>query len=169
MSSIILLSYGFSHSQEMPVYQFGFKTGLNIFDMYGDDEKGEPTGVIGNTMYISFYGERRLSGRYFLSSEALYSWAESAHFIEIPLFLKWRAFHRFFIMGGPKMDVLVYAYTKDPNPIKFSIEIGAMYYPTKRLFLESRYSYGFSNHLGEQDFMEIWRRNTFRLGLGLQF
>jgi hypothetical protein len=148
----------------------GLKLGLNNYITYGDDETGNPThGLIGNTMYFAFFLEKKTSRNLFISTEILYTWQDETHFIEIPVFLKWNVFKKLYIIGGPKIDMIVYTYFHNDTPIGYSAESGIQYFLTKRILLESRYAFGLRRHVDDFFIHDKGRRNTFRLGLGLHF
>jgi hypothetical protein len=150
--------------------EVGFKTGINYYDIYGINYMDEPSGIIGYTPYFALFINRNLSDRFSLNLEALYSWSEDWHFVELPIHKKYKVFNRIYLFGGPKLDVLVYEFIAgESKRVAISTDVGVAGYLTKRLFIELRHSYGISEQLYDPYDFDLGRRNTFRAGVGFHF
>lgn len=165
-----------SNAQSEYKTTFGFKGGYNRSIIDGNELDGTKTGYIGNELYGGFFSDTRLNTKWNIENEILFSFTDDYHFLEIPVHLKYRIMHKWFILFGPKLDIIV-----DDDNDEFesryrfknfgvSGELGIQYDFTKRFFAETRYSRSFTSQVNDL-FLEIyngkWR--TFRIGLGIKF
>ena len=153
---------------------FGVKLGYNNSDMIGEDSLGEKTGYLGNEIYGAFFLEKNLSEKNSLKAEFLFSYTDDYHFIEIPLHYKHKIFKNLYAFGGPKFDFLLDSDENEPyefNNFGFSLDLGLQYDLSSRFFVEMRYSFGFTEMLIKDYWLDIndAKRNTFRIGVGYKF
>jgi hypothetical protein len=158
------------------VTRFGFKGGLNHSVINGKDSIGGKTGYIGTELYAGFFSDSRLSSKWNLENELLFSWTDDFHFVEIPIHLKYKFTNKWGAFAGPKMDIIV---DNDNDPFEsyysfrnfgVSADVGIQFNFLNRLFAEGRFSKSFTRQIANH-FLDIngGKRNTFRIGAGVKF
>lgn len=157
--------YGASAQEEETVIpfktKFGVKGGVSfISDINNEDYYSTP--------YIGVFAETRLSRKWSLQNEVLFSPTDS--FLEIPILIKYHINDKFEVFLGPKLDLLLDNSSRLPNPdspINLSAEAGIQYNISKRFFVEGRYSKGLTDPrfgLNRQGAID-----TFKAGIGFKF
>ncbi|MCF6212692.1 MAG: PorT family protein [Flavobacteriaceae bacterium] len=151
---------------------FGFKGGLNQSYINGSMINGDKSGYTGLELYTGFFADTRLSEKWHIENEILFSYTDSYHFVETPLHLKYEISPKINVFFGPKLDFLIGNTSDYNNEISkfYSIsgEIGTQFKINKRFFIELRYSKSFTKQFDIIDFNN-GKRNTLRLGLGINF
>lgn len=173
LTSILCLFVQLS-AQTAKKTRFGVKGGLNHTVINGYETNGDKTGFTGSTVYGAFFAETHIGSTTFLVNELLFSWVNDWHFIEIPVHIKQMLNPKLSVFLGPKLD---FASDKFDNSKEsksdfcgISIETGAQYNFTKRIFLEGRYSIGVSKQFRDESFdINEGKRNNLRFGVGFRF
>lgn len=184
----LLISFHLSFSQDqhrnsaaknqtnMQAKWFGFKVGYNKSRVRGYDSNGNKTGFIGDELYGGFFIDAHLNNKINLGGEALFSWTDEYHFIEVPLHLRYKLTTKWNVFAGPKFDyILETANSFAGIGYQFknfgvSGELGMQYNITNSFFAETRYARSFTEQV--TDFLldiNKGKRNTFRIGLGIKF
>lgn len=150
----------------------GFKAGLNNSDVVGTEKNGTATGFTDTTFYGGFFADTKLAKNTSLENELLFSMTNDYFFLELPIHIKQHVFKKIFVFYGTKLDFASTDRRPDYEiePLGISGEIGTQYLLTNKLFLELRYSHGFTKQIND-NVLEILnaRRNTLRLGIGVKF
>jgi hypothetical protein len=152
----------------------GFKGGLNKSTINATDNDGSKSGYTGLELYGGFFADTRLTSKFNLGTELLFSFTESFHFIELPLHLKYTINEKWNAMAGPKLDFIAdgsWDYQEDKfKRFGVSAEIGSQYRLNQLFFVELKYANGLTPQINSR-WMSFYdgRRNTIRLGLGLNF
>lgn len=170
---ICFLFVNFIYAQSEAVTHFGFKAGYNHSDITGKETDGTPTGFLGYEAYVSLFSESQLTEKWFLGNEITFSFTDSFHYIEIPLFLKYQAFERWKVFAGPRLDFIITEYDRTAyefNTFGYSIEGGVEFKINRKLIAEIRYAFGLKEQINDF-FLDIndGKRNTFRVGIGFKF
>lgn len=177
LSFVILLGTLNAAAQSEKKTIFGFKGGWNKSIVKGYELNGSKTGYIGFEWYGAFFADTRLSENWHLENELLVSYTEDYHFVEIPIHLKYRFEKKWFVLVGPKLDIIA-DDDNDPYEAPFyrfrnlgvSGEIGVQYHFLKRFFAETRYSRSFMKQIDELGLENYGgKTNTIRIGLGVKF
>ena len=152
--------------------RFGFKGGLNKTNIRGIMADGNKSGYTGIELYGSFFADTKLSKKWNMENEILFSYTESYHFAEIPVHLKYKLSSRFNILFGPKLDFLIGNVSDYGSDISkyygVSFEVGSQFKIDKSFFVEFRYSKSFTKQFDFLDFYD-GKRNTLRIGVGTYF
>ena len=164
----------FSFAQSEKTTIFGFKGGYNRSIINGIELDGTKTGFIGDEFYACFFSDSKLTQKWNLENELLFSFTDEYQFIEIPIHVKYFFYKNWNVLLGPKFDFLLNNddILRGYNFQNFglSAELGIQYLFFSRILCEMRYSYGFVEQI--DDFvLEIYngKRNTLRIGIGIQF
>ena len=179
LTSTFLFLFFASFSQENKntiITQFGFLGGLNHSVVNGKDSVGAKIGYIGTELYAGFFADSRLSSKWNLENELLFSWTDDYHFIEVPIHLKYKFSDRWAAFFGPKLDFIV---DDDNDPFEsyykfrnfgISVDMGIQFNILKRLFAEGRFSKSFTQQITDHGLdINNAKRNTFRIGVGFRF
>lgn len=150
----------------------GFKGGLNQSHVNATELNGLKSGYSGTELYGGFFADTRISKRFHFGNELLFSFTDDYHFIEMPFHLKYNIVEKWNILAGPKLDYIV-----DEDDVWYDFkqsglsgEVGSQFRINKLFFAEIRYARSFTRQI-DSDFFEFYggRRNTFRVGLGINF
>ena len=153
---------------------FGFKGGLNKSTINATDNDGSKSGYTGLELYGGFFADTRLTSKFNLGTELIFSFTESFHFIELPFHLKYNIKEKWNVMAGPKLDFIAdgtWDYEEDKfKRFGLSAEIGSQYKLNQLFFIELKYAYGLTPQIKSM-WMSFYdgHRNTIRLGLGVNF
>jgi hypothetical protein len=151
---------------------YGFKGGINSSRINATELNGSKSGYIGTELYAGFFADTRITKKLNLGTELIFSYTDSYHFIELPLQLKYNISEKWNLMAGPKME---YIPDYEDNFIDFkrvgiSGEVGSQFQINPLFFAEARYAYGFTPNINDLGLgFYNGTRNTFRLGLGVNF
>ncbi|HEY0668828.1 MAG TPA: outer membrane beta-barrel protein [Sphingobacteriaceae bacterium] len=167
----LLLSCATLYSQPKKT-TFGFKGGINQSEINAKELDGTKSGYSGTELYGGFFADTRISNNFKLGNELLFSFTDDYHFIEIPLHLKYNLIEKWNVLLGPKLDYIV-DRNDDWNNFKklgLSGEIGSQYRINRLFFAEVKYARSFTRQINS-DFFDFYngKRNTFRVGLGVNF
>jgi hypothetical protein len=155
-------------------FSWGYKIGLNGSNIRIENGENSDwkTGLV-TGLFLNFKTSDKMS----LQPELLYSSMGGRQVFEpnssslrlnyfsIPLLVKYRASNKLSIVGGPQIDMLIQAKSKnsnsqfakltdDFNESSFNLTAGAEYMPWKCLGFTLRYIYGLSN-IAEDGAMEM--------------
>jgi hypothetical protein len=153
---------------------FGIKGGFNHTVINGVETNGSKTGFVGSTVYGGLFTENHIGSTTLLINELLFSWVNDWHFIEATFHLKQMLNERAAAFLGPKLDFAADNFDSQKKSksalVGISIETGAQFYFTKKIFAEGRYSVGLSRQFRDQFFdINDGRRNNLRFGVGFRF
>lgn len=160
--------YGFSQDAK-----YGVRAGLNVSNM-----DFEPDATFENKhrngFMIGFFGEYHLSKSVLLAPELQFS-SEGAKdesirldYIQAPIYFKFKLGNKFHIGVGPQVGVKIHEYEDGIRNFAYSGVGGLEYKLSHQLFLDARYTYGFSNVL--EDYQAFEARNTnIQFGFGFKF
>ncbi len=175
MKKIVLLTvllcvsfYGFSQD-----VKYGVRGGYNISNL--DFEK-TPTmaNKHRNSIYIGFFATYGLSKTVSIMPEIQFSAegasAEPLHldYIQAPIFFRFRLSEKFHIGAGPQVGLKVHKYEDGIRNFAYSGVAGVEYKLSHMLFLDARYTYGFSNIFDENQGVKAINTNI-QLGIGYKF
>lgn len=164
-------------SQNSKKTDFGIKGGVNLSHIVGIDSDGELTGYVGTELYVSLFSDSKLTERWSIENEILFSYTDDYHFIEIPVHTKYNLFKKWYVFLGPKLDFIldndndyferhIYRFKN----FGISIESGIQYHLSKRGFVELRYSKGLTQQINNLVLdINNAKRNTLRIGIGIKF
>lgn len=174
---LVFLCSFINYAQKKETFKFGMKFGYNKSIINGIDSFGEDTGVIEYALYAGFFANAEFNNKWLLETELIYSYSLDINFVEIPLHVKYRISDKFTGFIGPKLDIIMdddgdsfesgsYRF----NNFGFSLDVGLQYDISKRFFVETRYSWGFTKQITDiQLDINEGKPNTFRIGLGYKF
>ncbi|MDP2338935.1 MAG: peptidoglycan DD-metalloendopeptidase family protein, partial [Bacteroidota bacterium] len=168
-----LFSKALSLAREQRI-NLGFKGGLNKSRINATDNDGSKSGYIGLELYGGFFADTRLTSKFNLGTELIFSFTESFHFIELPFHLKYNIKEKWNVMAGPKLDFIAdgtWDYEEDKfKRFGLSAEIGSQYKLNQLFFVELKYAYGLTPQIKSM-WMSFYdgHRNTIRFGLGVNF
>ena len=98
---------------------------------------------------------------------------ESSNELFLPVLFKYKATEKFGLMFGPQFDYLLDGDSDGFNNFGLGIALGLEFDIAERFFLETRYSFGISERLENDDLFEgvemDLRSNNFNLGVGYRF
>lgn len=180
MRKIILLAIAVTlccnaiYSQKEKKSWFGVKGGFNHTVINGVETNGSKTGFVGSTLYGGLFTENHIGATTLLMNELLFSWVNDWHFIEATVHLKQMLNERTSVFLGSKLDFAADHFdSRKQSKSGFagvSLETGAQFSFTKRLFAEGRYSIGLSRQFRDPFFdINDGRRNNLRFGVGFRF
>lgn len=154
--------------------RFGIKGGLNHTVINGVETDGDKTGFTGTSVYGALFTETHIGPTTFLVNELLFAWVNDWHFIEAPIHIKQMLNSKLSVFLGPKLDFAADKFDgRKANKSGFcgvSIETGAQFNFTKRIFAEGRYSIGLSKQFKDESFdINDGKRNNLRFGVGIWF
>jgi hypothetical protein len=154
--------------------QFGIKGGYNHTVINGNETNAVKTGFIGSSVYGAFFAETHIGSSTFLVNEWLFSWTNDWHFVEIPFHVRQMLNSKLSVFLGPKLDLAADKFDNTKNSKSgfcgVSIETGAQFNFTKRIFVEGRYSIGLSKQFNDESFdINDGKRNNLRFGAGFRF
>ncbi len=178
----ILLSFNAVAQEETDIKgttTFGIKGGLNQSFIYNSDNSG------GLSFYGGLFAETRLSKRWSIQNELLFSQAKNTFtpnditfvdnndltLFEVPIHLKYYITDKLSVFGGPKLSFLAAGNAEN---VGLSFEAGVQYDISKRFFLEARYSYDLFNQvttrpIASTPFFDESSLGLLRFGIGYKF
>lgn len=173
ITGICLLFSAIAFSQSEAITNFGLKAGYNRSDVTGEQTNGEPTGYLGSEAYIGLFSESKLSENWFLGNEITFSFTDTYHYLEMPVFVKVRLFERWKVFAGPRLDFIITNYDSSAyefNTFGYSVEAGVEFKINRKSFIELRYAIGLKEQINDFFFdINNGSRNTFRIGIGFRF
>ncbi|MFD2541263.1 porin family protein [Lacinutrix gracilariae] len=165
----LLFSCLFSFAQENDVL-YGIRAGLNISNL-DFDPAPEFTNDHRNGFAFGFFGEFELSDTISLMPELQFS-AEGAkeksirlNYIQAPILFKYRISDKLFVGAGPLVGVKIHEENDGFKNFGLSGIIGAEYMITSEIFIDARYSYGFTNKL-DKDAYYTAKQTNIQIGIG---
>lgn len=169
---VLLLSIsveGFSQSGT-----FGVRGGYNISNLDFETLPANTVNKHRNSFYIGFFADYILSSSVSIVPELQFS-AEGAKdeklhldYIQAPIFFKFRVSPRIKLGAAPQVGWKVYKFDDSVKDLAFSGVAGLEYKINEVLFIDARYTYGFTNIFHED--LGIEAKNTnIQIGIGYQF
>ena len=148
---------------------FGIKGGF-INSYISSVDKNTQHGV---GIYGGLFSNYRFHKKWSFQNEVNFTITNGSVFVEIPFLLEYHINKKWSVFIGPKMDFLInndsrYPYDTQYKTLGLSAEIGIQYNISKKLFIEARYGYSFTNQL-EIGRFHSRNRQTFRIGMGFRF
>ena len=169
---VLLLSIslsGFSQSGT-----FGVRGGYNISNLDFDVLPANTVNKHRNSFYIGFFADYGLSNSVSIVPELQFS-AEGANdeklhldYIQAPIFFKFKLSPRVKVGIAPQVGIKVYKYLDGVREFAYSGVAAAEYKINEVLFIDARYTYGFSNIFDEELNIDAKNRNI-QIGIGYQF
>jgi len=167
--ALFCISYqGFSQDTK-----YGVRTGLNISNL---DFKNTPfnENTHRNGFMIGFFGEFGLSKTVSVMPELQFS-AEGSKleslkldYLQVPVLFKFKLSEKFAIGAGPQAGVKIHKTTDGIKNFAYSGVAGVEFNISHQLFVDARYTYGFSNIF--EDYINAEAKNTnIQFGFGFKF
>tara|TARA_R110002049_G_scaffold309155_1_gene517691 strand:+ start:7758 stop:8285 length:528 start_codon:yes stop_codon:yes gene_type:complete len=165
---LVISAQGFSQGAK-----YGVRGGYNISNL---DFDGTPimTNEHRNSMYIGFLADYSFSKSVSVQPEIQFS-AEGAKdesiqldYIQAPILLKLRLSDKIYLGAGPQVGIKIPKVDDDLRNMAYS-GVGAIEYKLNyALFVDARYTYGFSNIFDED--LGVSAKNTnIQIGIGYKF
>ena len=160
--------YGFSQGTK-----YGVRAGYNISNL---DFDGVPPidNKHRNGFMIGFFGEYGLSKGFAIMPELQFS-SEGANneptridYIQAPILLKFRLSDKFHAGIGPQVGIKVHEFEDNIRNFAYSGVGGLEFKLNHSLFLDARYTYGFSNIFDDKAIVEAINTNI-QFGIGFKF
>ncbi|GGG49870.1 porin family protein [Bizionia arctica] len=171
--TILLIAFvicaNYSFSQEG---MFGVRAGLNISNL---DFKPNPDfeNTHRNGFAFGFFAEYDLSETLGIAPELQFS-GEGAKskdlridYIQLPILLKYRFGDRFSVGAGPMVGVKVWEFEDGYKNFAFSALGGVEFFITDIIFIDARYSYGFTNVIDDDSYYEA-KNSNIQIGVGVK-
>lgn len=169
---VLLLTTTFNGFSQSGTY--GVRGGFTISNLDFDVLPANTVNKHRNSLYIGFFGDYSLSSKISVVPELQFS-AEGANdeplhldYIQAPIFFKFRVSPRIKLGIAPQIGIKVYKYHDGVREFAYSGVAGAEYKLNEGLFLDARYTFGFSNIFDEDLNIEAKNR-TIQIGIGYQF
>lgn len=167
LAFVIFSTYSFSQEG-----MYGVRAGLNISNL-----DFEPSPIFENThrngFAIGFFAEYDLSDEIGIAPEIQFS-AEGAKdknlridYIQIPVLFKYRFGERFSVGAGPMAGVKVWEHEDNLKNFAFSMVGGLEFFITNDIFIDARYSYGFTNVIDDESDFEA-KNSNIQIGVGVK-
>jgi len=165
---VCFLSIGFSQD-----IKYGVRGALNIsnldFDPDGTVENKHRNGfAFAGFVDFGFSEELALHVELQWSAEGGKNEAIRADYIQMPIMLKLTTSERLSFMAGPQVSLKTWKDNDGFSTFAFSGVVGAEYMITDELFVDARYSYGFSNILDENVANLEARNHVMQFGFGIK-
>jgi len=162
--------YGFSQNA-----LYGVRAGVNVSNLNFEPEV--PAGVRNmhrNGFAIGFFAEYELSSSLSIAPELQFS-AEGAKeenlrldYIQMPVFFKYKISNKLAIGLGPQASLKSHDYEDGMQNLSFSGLGGLEYMISDEIFIDARYTYGFTNIFDDEVNLDATTEN-FQIGLGVKF
>ncbi|MBU2940104.1 porin family protein [Lacinutrix sp. C3R15] len=159
--------YGFSQEKDV---LYGVRAGLNISNL-DFDPAPEFTNDHRNGFAFGFFGEFELSDAISLMPELQFS-AEGAKeksirldYIQAPILFKYRISDKLFAGAGPLVGVKIHEENDGFKNFALSGIIGGEYMITSEIFVDVRYSYGFTNKIDKESDYTV-KQTNIQFGIG---
>ena len=160
--------YGYSQGTK-----YGVRAGLNVSNMDFDPDATFRNDHR-NGLMIGFFGEFGLSKSVAFAPELQFS-SEGAKddalrldYIQVPAFFKFRLSEKFHLGFGPQVGIKVHETDDGIKNFAYSGVGGLEFKLTHTLFLDARYTYGFTNVF--EDYVPFEGKNsTIQFGFGYKF
>jgi opacity protein-like surface antigen len=117
---------------------------------------------------LGFFLEKKVSNKFFIQSELLYSFGFESDFIEIPIILKYKFNKKFTFYSGVQLNHMLEPKNDYFKKTSFGFNAGVQYEFSKKWFLDVRYVHNFSQNLIPFDIMSDNQR-SIRVGVGYRF
>lgn len=168
---VLVIGYSFyGFSQDL---KYGVRAGLNISNL-DFDGTAFPDNIHRNGFVFGFLAEYSLSNKVSISPELQFS-AEGAKeeplqldYIQMPVLFNFKIGSKLFFNIGPQVGLKISKVDDGMRDFAYSGVGGFSYSITPMIFVDARYTYGFSNIF--EDYMEAKAKNTcIQFGVGYKF
>jgi opacity protein-like surface antigen len=160
--------YGFSQDAK-----YGVRAGLNISNLDFDGESF-PDNIHRNGFFIGFLAEFALSNKVSLSPELQFS-AEGAKeeplnldYIQAPILFSFKLSPKLFFEVGPQVGLKINKVDDGIRNFAYSGVGGFSYNITPMIFVDARYTYGFSN-IFDDNIGATAKNTNMQIGVGYKF
>lgn len=168
---ILVLGYSFyGFSQDA---KYGVRTGINVSNL-NFDEISLPDNQHRNGYVIGFFAEYSLSAKVSFSPELQFS-AEGAKieplnldYIQAPILFDFKLAPRLFFEVGPQVGLKISKVGDNMKGLAFSGVGGFSYNITPMIFIDARYTYGFTN-IFDNSFGYKAINSNMQFGVGYKF
>lgn len=168
---VLVLGYSFyGYSQDA---KYGVRAGLNISNLDFDGESF-PDNIHRNGFVIGFFAEFALSNKVSLLPELQFS-AEGAKeeplhldYLQVPILFSFKLSPRLFFQVGPQVGLKINKVNDGIKNFAYSGVGGLSYNITPMIFVDARYTYGFSNIFDDNIGATAKNRNI-QFGVGYKF
>ncbi|WP_242087325.1 porin family protein [Aestuariivivens sediminis] len=153
--------------------KYGVRAGMNVSNMDFDPD-ATFSNQHRNGLMIGFFGEFGLSKSVAFAPELQFSSEGSKatdfrlDFIQIPAMFKFRLSEKFHLGLGPQAGIKVYEHEDGIKNFVYSGVGGIEFKLSHTLFLDARYTYGFTNVL-EDDVPFEGKNTNIQFGFGYKF
>jgi len=168
---IVLLVSFFGFSQDA---KYGVRAGYNISNL---DFDGTPIlkNMHRNGFMIGFFAEYDLSKTILFAPELQFSAEGAKHdalkldYLQVPALFKFQISNKIALAVGPQVSLKVHKFEDGIKNFAYSGVGGIEYSLSYQLFLDARYTYGFSN-IFDENLIDAKAINTnIQLGFGFKF
>lgn len=160
--------YGYSQDAK-----YGVRAGLNISNLDFDGESF-PDNIHRNGFFIGFLAEFALSNKVSLSPELQFS-AEGAKeeplnldYIQAPILFSFKLSPKLFFEVGPQVGLKINKVDDGIRNFAYSGVGGFSYNITPMIFVDARYTYGFSN-IFDDNIGATAKNTNMQIGVGYKF
>ena len=154
---------------------FGAKAGYNSFIARASAE-GSSASVSESGFYLGFFADFEISEKFNVQPELQYvivtGDGDNGNLLVLPILAKFKASEEFAIYAGPQFDYILDEETEGLKEFGFGLAAGISYDVTDNFFLDTRYSFGLSNRLEDDNIDGVdvkVKFNFFQVGLGYRF
>jgi len=159
--------YGFSQEKDV---LYGIRGGLNISNLDYDPAPNF-TNEHRNGFAFGFFGEMDLTEKISVMPELQFS-AEGAKeksiridYIQAPILFKYRITDKIAAGAGPLVGVKIHEENDGFKNFSLSGIVGGEYMITSEIFVDLRYSYGFTNKIDKESDYKV-RQTNIQIGVG---
>ncbi len=159
--------YGFSQEKDV---LYGIRGGLNISNLDYDPAPNF-TNEHRNGFAFGFFGEFDLTEKISVMPELQFS-AEGAKeksiridYIQAPILFKYRITDKIAAGAGPLVGVKIHEENDGFKNFSLSGIVGGEYMITSEIFVDLRYSYGFTNKIDKESDYKV-RQTNIQIGVG---
>jgi opacity protein-like surface antigen len=168
---VLVLGYSFyGYSQDA---KYGVRAGLNISNLDFDGESF-PDNIHRNGFFIGFLAEFSLSSKVTISPELQFS-AEGAKeeplnldYIQAPILFGFKLSPKLFFEVGPQVGLKINKVDDGIRNFAYSGVGGFSYNITPMIFVDARYTYGFSN-IFDDNIGATAKNTNMQVGVGYKF
>ena len=151
----------------------GMTMAYTSFNMSFNNKDNESVGGF----YVGVFKDFELNEKVLIHPELQFAYYErdnKGRFsnISLPVLVQYEFVKSLSVIGGPQFDYLIDDDDEHFNKFSFSLALGLQYDITSLLFVNSRFSYGMTERLKNDEFAGIdsdLRTHSFNFGLGYRF
>lgn len=160
-------------------FKFGVVGGLDLFNLgkqasIAGDFSTETNKIFSeqSKYYLGLFTEKKISEKFLIKAEVLYSFGTHSDFIEVPLFVKYKLNKKFDFYSGVQFNYMLEEKNEYFKRKSFGFNSGLQYSLSNKFFIDLRYVHKFSQQIEPENYPIEFKKNslkTFRLGIGYQF